>query len=438
MTQKLHLKAPGNWINDPNGFIYYKGQYHLFYQYFPFEPRWGKMHWGHAVSDDLVTWEHKGVALFPSKYPDQDGCFSGSSIEHDGKMFLFYTGVHYTEIDPDNIHACVQDRFESSQMMITSDDGMKFDNLNDKKVIMYPIMDKKLGDATHTRDPKVWRGKDAWYMVLGTTSEERNGKLLFFKSHNLYTWTYANQVSREGYGWMWECPDYFKVNDRDVLIFSPMGIMKDEGIEENQAVCTLVDFDEETCHMEIPDTYQFIDYGFDLYAPQSTVDEEGRRVMIAWLRMPQAVDGKWNGMFCFPRIVEVEDGHIYFRVHPNVKNKFTKKISSMQDIEEECYYLSMDMEEGDWLNVGGYQITYADHKIQTDRSEVFAGFEDRCSQFASPEINGSAHLDIYVGKNIVEVYINDGEYVISNVVYGIRNDIIASSRQDDVNIYVAE
>ena len=104
----------------------------------------------------------------------------------------------------------------------------------------------------------------------------------------------------------------------------------------------------------------------------------------------------------------------------------------MQDIEEECYYLSMDMEEGDWLNVGGYQITYADHKIQTDRSEVFEGFEDRCSQFASPEINGSAHLDIYVGKNIVEVYINDGEYVISNVVYGIRNDIIASSRQDDV------
>ena len=216
------------------------------------------------------------------------------------------------------------------------------------------------------------------YMVLGTTSEERNGKLLFFKSHNLYAWTYANQVSREGYGWMWECPDYFKVNDRDVLIFSPMGIMKEEGIEENQAVCTLVDFDEETCHMEIPDTYQFIDYGFDLYAPQSTVDEEGRRVMIAWLRMPQAVDGKWNGMFCFPRIVEVEDGHIYFRVHPNVKNKFTKKISSMQDIEEECYYLSMDMEEGDWLNVGGYQITYADHKIQTDRSEVFEGFEDRC------------------------------------------------------------
>ena len=118
------------------------------------------MHWGHAVSDDLVTWEHKGRRFyFLANIRIKMAVFSGSSIEHDGKMFLFYTGVHYTEIDPDNIHACVQDRFESSQMMITSDDGMKFDNFNDKKVIMYPIMDKKLGDATHTRDPKVWRGK---------------------------------------------------------------------------------------------------------------------------------------------------------------------------------------------------------------------------------------------------------------------------------------
>ena len=55
----LHLKAPGNWINDPNGFIYYQGMYHLFYQYFPYAPVWGTMHWGHAVSDDLVNWEHR-------------------------------------------------------------------------------------------------------------------------------------------------------------------------------------------------------------------------------------------------------------------------------------------------------------------------------------------------------------------------------------------
>ena len=99
----IHLKAPGNWINDPNGFIYYKGNYHLFYQYFPYAPSWGTMHWGHAVSKDLVSWEHLGVALFPTKYEDQNGCFSGSAVEYDGKMYLYYTGVHYNKPDPNNI-----------------------------------------------------------------------------------------------------------------------------------------------------------------------------------------------------------------------------------------------------------------------------------------------------------------------------------------------
>ena len=80
---QIHLKAPNNWINDPNGFIYYKGQYHLFYQYFPYAPQWGTMHWGHAVSDDLVNWEHCGIALYPTKWADRNGCFSGSAVELD-------------------------------------------------------------------------------------------------------------------------------------------------------------------------------------------------------------------------------------------------------------------------------------------------------------------------------------------------------------------
>ena len=100
--QTLHLKAPDNWINDPNGFIYYKGYYHLFYQYFPYEPRWGTMHWGHAVSRDLVTWEHKGLALYPTTRADQNGCFSGSAIEEDGKLYLVYTGVRYEVVNPDD------------------------------------------------------------------------------------------------------------------------------------------------------------------------------------------------------------------------------------------------------------------------------------------------------------------------------------------------
>ena len=87
--QKIHVKPNNNWMNDPNGFIYYGGKYHLFYQYFPYMPEWGTMHWGHAVSEDLVHWEHLGVALFPSKDYDRNGVFSGTALEKDGKLFLY-------------------------------------------------------------------------------------------------------------------------------------------------------------------------------------------------------------------------------------------------------------------------------------------------------------------------------------------------------------
>ena len=160
--QRLHLKAPDNWVNDPNGFIFYKGYYHLFYQYFPYGPRWGTMHWGHAVSKDLVNWEHRGLALYPSRKEDRNGCFSGSAVESNGKMYLFYTGVRYEAVDPSDPHLCLDDQFESSQLVISSDDGFSFDNEHGKKVIIPPLCNPAEGDRTHTRDPKIWKGKDGW------------------------------------------------------------------------------------------------------------------------------------------------------------------------------------------------------------------------------------------------------------------------------------
>ena len=122
--QKIHFKAPNCWINDPNGFIWYQGQYHLFYQCFPYAPQWGRMHWGHAVSKDLVNWEEKGIALYPTKTDDRSGCFSGSAVEQDGTMYLYYTGVNYLEEDPENVNHCRNDQFLSAQMMISSADGI--------------------------------------------------------------------------------------------------------------------------------------------------------------------------------------------------------------------------------------------------------------------------------------------------------------------------
>lgn len=420
--QKIHFKAPNCWINDPNGFIWYKGRYHLFYQCFPYSAHWGRMHWGHAVSTDLVNWEEKGIALFPSKTDDRSGCFSGSAIEYKDKMYIYYTGVNYTEEDPENINCCIDDTFTAAQLMITSEDGMKFDNITDKKTVIPPIEDKKIGDKNHTRDPKVWRGKDAWYMVLGSTVD-KNGRLLFYKSSDLKTWQYLNYCEKDGFGWMWECPDFFEIDGKGVTIFSPMGFFNDGNGYDSVAVCMLSSFDENTGKMELSENYQLFDYGIDLYAPQSTTDEDGNRVVIAWARMPEAViteKGEWCGMMCIPRIVDVKNNHVYIRPHTNVKNSFVTKLSAPK---KSGYMLKTTLKNGESINVGGYVIKRENDKITTDRSEVFNIKGNYRLIAETPVINDGYELEIYVDEHLVEVFINNGEYVISNVVYGLTEEI---------------
>lgn len=419
---KIHFKAPNCWINDPNGFIWYKGWYHLFYQCFPYSAHWGRMHWGHAVSKDLVNWEEKGIALFPSKTDDRSGCFSGSAIEYKDKMYIYYTGVNYTEEDPENINCCINDAFTAAQLMITSEDGMKFDNITDKKTVIPPIEDKKIGDKNHTRDPKVWRGKDAWYMVLGSTVD-KNGRLLFYKSSDLKTWQYLNYCEKDGFGWMWECPDFFEIDGKGVTIFSPMGFFNDGNGYDSVAVCMLSSFDENTGKMELSENYQLFDYGIDLYAPQSTTDKDGNRVVIAWARMPEAViteKGEWCGMMCIPRIVDVKNNHVYIRPHTNVKNSFITKLSAPK---KSGYMLKTTLKNGESINVGGYVIKRENDKITTDRSEVFNIKGNYRLIAETPVINDGYELEIYVDEHLVEVFINNGEYVISNVVYGLTEEI---------------
>ena len=420
--QKIHFKAPNCWINDPNGFIWYKGWYHLFYQCFPYSAHWGRMHWGHAVSKDLVNWEEKGIALFPSKTDDRSGCFSGSAIEYKDKMYIYYTGVNYTEEDPENINCCINDTFTAAQLMITSEDGMKFDNITDKKTVIPPIEDKKIGDKNHTRDPKVWRGKDAWYMVLGSTVD-KNGRLLFYKSSDLKTWQYLNYCEKDGFGWMWECPDFFEIDGKGVTIFSPMGFFNDGNGYDSVAVCMLSSFDENTGKMELSENYQLFDYGIDLYAPQSTTDKDGNRVVIAWARMPEAViteKGEWCGMMCIPRIVNVKNNHVYIRPHTNVKNSFVTKLSAPK---KSGYMLKTTLKNGESINVGGYVIKRENDKITTDRSKVFNIKGNYRLIAETPVINEGYELEIYVDEHLVEVFINNGEYVISNVVYGLTEEI---------------
>lgn len=432
---KIHIKAQNNWINDPNGFIYYKGKYHMFYQCFPYGPRWGRMHWGHAVSEDLVNWEDLGIALFPSKWDDRNGCFSGSAIEHNGKMYLFYTGVRYLEEDPEDVNLCLDEQFVSAQMRMISEDGLHFNNIQNKKTVIPVIKDTLDGDPRHTRDPKVWREEDAWYMILGSTEDDKQGKVLFYRSEDLENWTYVNAASMDKeFGWMWECPDYFEVNGSKVLQFSPMGIMKDGKREENQAVSMLVEFDRKNCSMKLPEEYQMFDYGLDLYAPQSTVDEAGRRVVIAWARMPKTVDESWNGMFCVPRVVEVKNNHIYYRVHPNIQKTYQKKIQEVSEAIENRYRLVFEMNDGDVVDIGGYRIHRKGKRICTDRSSLYKEFPDFRTEFQTPELQEGYHVEVYVDPHLIEVFVNNGECVITNTVYGLEKQIQKDAKMQ-VEIY---
>ena len=301
MRQRYHFMGETGWINDPNGLIYYKGKYHFFYQYNPYYGHWDYMHWGHAVSDDMLHWEYLPLALAPSEsYDDhmRGGCFSGSAIEHDGKLFLMYTGVTNDGKG-----------FEQTQCIAYSEDGIHFEKYDGNPVLTPPE-----GVPSHMfRDPKVWKHGDTYYMVCGA-SRDNKAQALLYRSDDMLHWTFFNVLaeSRGEWGYMWECPDFYQIGDKYVLMVSPMGA------GERTVVYMVGDFDYETGKF----SYQIngeIDWGYDYYAPQSFVAPDGRRLIVAWANCwdwmpfwkdwgPTYKEG-WCGFFNIPREVRFMPDH---------------------------------------------------------------------------------------------------------------------------------
>jgi len=305
MRQRYHFMGETGWINDPNGLIYYKGKYHFFFQFNPYYGHWDYMHWGHAVSEDMLHWEYLPVALAPSEsYDDhmRGGCFSGSAIEHDDKLFLMFTGVTNDGKG-----------FEQVQCIAYSEDGIHFE-----KYAGNPVLTPPDGVPSHQfRDPKVWKHKDTYYMVCGA-SRAGKAQALLYRSEDMLHWTFFNVLaeSRGEWGYMWECPDFYPMGDKYVLMVSPMGA------GERTVVYMVGDFDYETGKF----SYQLsgeIDWGHDYYAPQSFVAPDGRRLITAWANCwdwmpfwkdwgPSYKEG-WCGSFNIVREVpKTEDGTLRF------------------------------------------------------------------------------------------------------------------------------
>ncbi|WP_273827405.1 glycoside hydrolase family 32 protein [Providencia rettgeri] len=290
-----HLAPQAGWMNDPNGLIYHQGLYHAFYQHHPYSSVWGPMHWGHATSTDMVHWQHQPIALAPSEEYDRDGCFSGSAVSHEGKLYLFYTGHIWLAGENDD------SQIQQSQCLAVSDDGIHFV----KKGVVLPAPKGYM----HFRDPKVWQQDGKWWMVVGARDTLDQGQILLFSSMDLHHWDPNFQVlakTNDKNVYMWECPDFFSLNDQFIALFSPQG-KKAKNFQYRNLYQNgyLIGHWSPNSSYKITQPFTELDFGQDFYAPQTFLAKDGRRIAIAWMdmwesHMPSNKHG-WSGCFTLPR-----------------------------------------------------------------------------------------------------------------------------------------
>ncbi|RBW70790.1 glycoside hydrolase family 32 protein [Bacillus taeanensis] len=427
---QYHFMAPTGWINDPNGLVQYKGEYQLFYQYYPYASSWGPMHWGHAKSKDLVHWEHLSVALAPSESYDSGdvqgyGCFSGSAVVDGEELVLIYTG-HVDDKSPMQV-----------QCIAASEDGVNFE-----KYSQNPVIDNFPSDGSKDfRDPKVWKHEERWYMVVGSKKDGK-GKAVLYVSDDLRNWEYKGAAAESDgtQGDMWECPDLFPLGDLHVLIVSPMYGTKNE---KTFYVIGDMDYDKGIFTQE---TCTTLDYGFDFYAPQTLVDDKGRRIMIGWMekwltKMPSQEHG-WAGAMTIPRELVLEGNKI-------VKQKPVSELSELRSDYKKLE--AFEVEETTTIHELQEQVseTIIDFNINETTASEF-GIQLRCSEdgkekteilldLTNKEIvmdrehsgcgekgiskaplvvkDGSVNLRIFMDTTSVEVFVNDGEQVITNRIF---------------------
>mgnify|MGYP003623466545 CR=1 FL=1 len=301
----VHSAPPIGWINDPNGFGHFQGEYHLFGQYYPYAPIWGPMHWGHWTSDDLVRWQWRDVALAPDQPYDDLGCFSGTSIDDGGRMILMYTGVHK---DADG--CMVQE-----QCIAESTDGIHFTKWADNPVL--GAKDLPAGFSKEDfRDPKLIKTEGSYRVIIAGRNQEGGCQLLYI-SKDLKSWTFAG-VFLKDISDMPECPDYFQCSGKDVMVTSAMNL-KPDGLRFQNGHHDVVYLigREEGNQLQHIERMESVDLGPDFYAPESIVTADGRNVMIGWMQMwgedsPARYLGHgWNGANTIARELFIRDRRLY-------------------------------------------------------------------------------------------------------------------------------
>lgn len=431
---KYHVAAKSGWINDPNGLVWFRGYYHAFFQYYPYGTSWGPMHWGHARSKDMIHWENLPVALAPDE--NDDGCFSGSAIEKDGRLFLIYTSHH--ELG--------DGRTYQDQSLAYSDDGVHFTKYEGNPVIKAPMS----GNTENFRDPKIWTDGSFYYCVIGGQTKDRRGQVLLYKSEDIYHWRFervlAQAADEKTEGYMWECPDYFEINGRKILAMSPQGIEPQGEFYQNlHETGYFIGEENDGKFVYDKGSFRELDRGHDFYASQTFLAPDGRRILIAWMDMweqefPEKEDG-WAGAFTFPRELTVEDGKVRMRPIRELATIRREKILSEHDSrigyesDTRCMEIRIKAESD-----VDFAVKYGDGKLRI-RSEAGklllekTGFSTRTITCGLDEFD----IQILCDQSSVEIFIENGP-VITERLYGegATKFALDSSKPADVDIYRLE
>ena len=423
--QKFHLMPPTGWLNDPNGLCQSDGVFHAFFQYSPFDPEGGAKLWGHYTSRNMIDWEYKGVPLYPDQPFDCSGVYSGCAYLEDGQMYLYYTGN--VKLEDRDDYDYVNTGREANTVLVTSPDGKQFSR---KRLLMrnsdYP------SDLTlHVRDPKVWKEDGVYYMLQGARTKDDVGQGILFRSDDKISWSFAGRVeTKEKFGYMWECPDYFETDGVKVFSASVQGLDGEEWKDRNvyQSGYFLVDGDI-LGEYSLSD-YRLWDYGFDYYAPQSFEAEDGRRILIGWMGMPDCdeytnltIREGWQHCFTFPREVFVRDGIVCQRPVRELDERKRPAAAAEGSLErdgDQAYEADITgIRNNSFRAVVGEELVleYRDGR-----------FEMRFEDQAKDAVSGGRSLryrrmeelrsvKILADVSSVEVFINGGEYVFSTRYY---------------------
>lgn len=433
-----HASVLSGWANDPNGLIWYQGRAHLFFQHNPKEPRFGQMYWGHMCSQDMVHWEPLPIALSPTEFYERGGgCYSGSAVRCDEKLLLMYTGSTL---------------FRQTQCVAESQDGINFKKSPANPVIRSAQVPRGFSRRDF-RDPKVFRHEKKFYCLVGGR-KGNTGDVLLYCSADGREWHRAGTLFQHDplkICGVIECPDYIDTGEGEILLGSIQTKHQEKSGFPNAQTAIYIPgrLDLHTGRFHHQGRYVPVDYGFDFYAPQTMALPDKRIVMIAWMNLwgrtyPTAAEG-WAGSFTLPREISCRNGKLYqspikelcaYRKDPvRLQNIELGKNSATQidGVSGNKIELSLTIKTGGALRVGvrllkgpmhHAEIFYsrADNAVVFDRSRSGKQIRGREKNVDTRSCkielqDGLLKMRIFIDVSCIEVFINDGQYVMTGNVY---------------------